>query len=157
MAVTKCLYILQTAPWACTIYMYYCSSIKIRAFIYIAFYTITVHKDCSNYYYNTLSVLYILSRPGIVAVEFIRDRTRSPASIVGGCRGGRPREEVRWSCLSEKECCMLPSMPYVPSSTLVLRLMFVVTAPSSLSPRVLVNHRASAGRRPQQPEHERQR
>jgi hypothetical protein len=49
MAVTKCLYILQTTPWACTIYMYHCSSIKIETFIYIVFYT-TVHKykHCSR-------------------------------------------------------------------------------------------------------------
>jgi hypothetical protein len=48
MAVTKCLYILQTAPWACTLYMYHCSSINIKAFIYIVFYTITVRGYCSQ-------------------------------------------------------------------------------------------------------------
>jgi hypothetical protein len=117
------------------------------------------------YNYNTLSALYILSRPGTVAVKFIRDRTRSPASIVGGRHGGRPREEVSWSC---SLCCLrcrmfLHRRSFFDSCSWSLRTpshppsSSTISTPSSLSPRALANHRASAGRRPRQPEHERQR
>jgi hypothetical protein len=40
MAVTKCLYILPLGHYVLYIYIYHCSSIKIKTFIYIVFYTI---------------------------------------------------------------------------------------------------------------------
>jgi hypothetical protein len=125
MAVTKCLYILQTAPWACTIYMYHCSSIKIETFIYIVFYTVTVHnyKHCSHlqlqqkdtHKYYILSRFtymvrfskaspFIISRCCISRVTHSRSHRRSvmhvrdDISVAGlpGARGHKKRSRGRW-------------------------------------------------------------
>jgi hypothetical protein len=57
MAVTKCLYILQTAPWACTIYMCHCSSIKIKTWL---LFIVTV----PIYYYNIMDSSCVSTWPG---------------------------------------------------------------------------------------------
>jgi hypothetical protein len=76
MAVTKCLYILQTAPWACTIYMYHCSSIKIKPSFTS---TITVPNHCYNSNHPTHQEFRIGREPRHPAKR--SERLMSPAGL----------------------------------------------------------------------------